>query len=224
MNLNRFRNYLRCAVLGLLGVLVAIPAFSQDPFDMPDNTWITIDGTVKTVTRNAFTLDYGTDVVTVEMDDGDRDADAYKLISGDEVTVFGKVDNDFFEKTTIEARSVFVEKLGTFFFASARDENEKPWMFGDFSPPMMTSTTILRGVVTDTGLGEFTLNTGGSAITVDVSEMSYNPLDDEGYQRVDEGDRVWVSGEISHNLFSDRRFAAEVITIAQKNDKSGSAS
>ena len=37
------------------------------------------------------------------MDDGDRDADAYKLLPGDEVNVIGKVDDDLFQTTTIDA-------------------------------------------------------------------------------------------------------------------------
>ena len=54
-------------------------AMAQDPGPCmkPDDTWITINGTVEDVTRDAFKLDYGSGMVMVEMDDGDRDADAY---------------------------------------------------------------------------------------------------------------------------------------------------
>ncbi|WP_162883824.1 hypothetical protein, partial [Chromatocurvus halotolerans] len=48
------------------------------PYAMADGSVITIDGTVDSVSPDSFALDYGQGVVTVEFDDGDRDADAYK--------------------------------------------------------------------------------------------------------------------------------------------------
>jgi hypothetical protein len=47
-----------------------------DPYEQPDNAWLSIRGRVETVTADSFTLDYGDGIVTVEMEDGDRDADA----------------------------------------------------------------------------------------------------------------------------------------------------
>lgn len=222
MTFGRIKNYLFYTLIGLLGVLIALPAAAQDPYSKPDNTWISIDGTVKTVARNMFTLDYGDGMITVEMDDSDRDADAYVLDPGDKVTVFGKIDDDFFEATTIEAASVYVEKLGTHFYASSMDENDRPFTFGAFSPPVIVSSSILRGVVTDVNNNHFTLNTGSRAIDVNVAEMSYNPLDDEGYQQIDTGDRVWVSGKVDHNLFSGRQFLAESVEIIRDASNSQS--
>ncbi|MDZ7782331.1 MAG: hypothetical protein U5K56_05075 [Halioglobus sp.] len=69
-------------------------------------------------------LDYGQGNITVEMDDSDRDADGYKLIEGDRITVSGVVDDDFYESTKIEAASVYVEELGTHFYASSIDEED----------------------------------------------------------------------------------------------------
>ena len=78
----------------------ATDAFADDdknPYAMADGTWITISGEVGAVDPDHFTLDYGDGLVVVEMDDGDRDADAYKLLQGDKVTVAGRIDDDFFE-------------------------------------------------------------------------------------------------------------------------------
>ena len=72
--------------LFLLTTFTATSALAQDPYLMSNNSWISISGTVKSVSADLFTLDYGDGLITVEMDDGDRDADAYKLIPGDEVT------------------------------------------------------------------------------------------------------------------------------------------
>lgn len=92
--------------LFVLTILLAFPAMAEDPYAQPDDTWISISGSVEAVSADAFTLNYGEGVITVEMDDGDRDADAYKLIPGDKVTVSGMIDDDFYETTTIEASSV----------------------------------------------------------------------------------------------------------------------
>ena len=119
----------RLAVAGMTALAAAALAWGsvatgdeRDPYEMQNNSWITISGTVDTVSADHFTLDYGDGLITVEMDDGDRDADAYKLNRGDEVTVSGRIDDDFYEFTTIEASSVYVRHLNTMFFASAVDE------------------------------------------------------------------------------------------------------
>jgi hypothetical protein len=44
----------------------------------------------------------------VESDDGDRDADAYKLIEGDKVTVNGVIDDDLFEGRELVADSLVI--------------------------------------------------------------------------------------------------------------------
>ena len=50
---------------------------------------ISVTGTVESVEADAFELNLAEDMphggalITVEMDDGDRDADAYKLLPGD---------------------------------------------------------------------------------------------------------------------------------------------
>ncbi|HSO22154.1 MAG TPA: hypothetical protein VLT81_04555, partial [Chondromyces sp.] len=103
--------------IATLVLFVAVPAMAEDPYVEPDDSWISLSGTVKAVTADAFTLDYGKGMITVEMDDGDRDADGYKLIEGDKVTVNGVIDDGLFETRTIEASSVYVEKLDTYFYA-----------------------------------------------------------------------------------------------------------
>ena len=60
-----------------------------NPDMTPDDGWISISGSVADVERDAFELNYGDGSVTVQMDDGDRDADAYALLPGDKVRVIG---------------------------------------------------------------------------------------------------------------------------------------
>lgn len=214
-----------------LVVLLALPAMAQDttstaaqdttsttPYTQPDDSWISISGTVEAVTTDAFTLDYGEGVVTVEMDDWNADADAYKVVEGDTVTVYGVIDDDFFETATIEASSVYVEGLDTYFYASAADEEDT---FVTVTTPVVVSTTVVQGTVTDVDVDEqeFTISTGTQAFVVETSEMGYNPLDDEGFQQIEEGDRVSVSGTMDTDFFEGRELVADTIVTLSKEDE-----
>lgn len=195
----------------VLSTFLVLPAGAQDqenPYLESDRSWISLSGTVESVDTDEFLLDYGDGVITVEMDDGDRDADAAVLATGDEVTVSGRVDDDFLETATIEAASVYVQNLGTTFYASAVDEEDAMLMV---TPPVVVGQVTLRGWVTGVTGQEFTLDTGVRQITVTVEEMPYDPLDDEGYQRVEIGDNATVFGHIDRDLFEGRVVAAESI-------------
>lgn len=109
--------------IGFAGT-VSLAKAQQNPYLAPDSTWMSISGTVGAVNRDSFFLDYGDGQVIVEMDDGDRDADGYVLNPGDHVTVSGVVDDDFFESTSIEAASVYIDKLDATFYSSAIDEED----------------------------------------------------------------------------------------------------
>jgi len=207
----------------LFTALLAVPAMAQDngdenPYQKADDTWISIDGTVESVSPNTFDLDYGNGEITVEMDDGDRDADAYKLIAGDKVRVSGMIDDDFLEQRTIEASSVYVENLGTYFTASAVDEED---VFITYTTPVTVSDTVVQGTVTDVDADddEFTLNTGLRRITVETEEMAYDPLDDEGYQKIEAGDRVSVSADIDYDLFEGSELVANTIVTLFNADQ-----
>lgn len=202
---------------GAIGA-TAIAAEEDKPYQQADDTWITIDGTVESVARDSFVLDYGPNVITVEMDDGDRDADGYKLAKGDKVRVSGMIDDDFFETTTIEASSVYVENLGTYFFASAMDEEDT---FVTYTTPVTVGETVVQGTVTAVEEEEFVLNTGARLLRVEVEEMPYNPLDDIGYQKIRVGDRVSVTGDMDFDFFEveGRRelVADSVVTLSKSN-------
>lgn len=197
----------------------AATAQAQKPYLQPDDTWMSLSGRVAAVSADAFMLDYGDGLVTVEMDDGDRDADGYKLLEGDRVTVNGVIDDDFFETTTIEASSVYVEKLNTYFFASAVDEEAPPvpasaW----YDVAVMPEQVVLKGTVSsvDRPMSEFTLDTGGRQLTVELERLPYDPLDDEGYQQIGTGDRVRVAGVMDNDLFDGRVLDATSIVSLEE--------
>lgn len=201
-------------ILGIL--LLAIPVRAEKPMWTPDDSWINVSGTVESVDADSFVLDYGKNTITVEMDDGDRDADAYKLLPGDKVTVSGMIDDDLYEKRTIEASSVYVDKLNTYFYASAVDEEELPAdTFITLEVPVVIPSTTIQGTVTAvTGDEEFILDKGIQEITVEVDAMPYNPLDNEGYQMIEVGDVVSVTGQMDEDFLEGREFVAEsIVTI-----------
>lgn len=186
-----------------------------DPMALPDDTWISLTGTVTSTTPASFLLDYGDGLITVEMDDWDNFGDAYPLMDGDQVTVYGDVDKGLYEATTIEAGSVYVDDLNTFFYASAADEED----FGEWV--VVTDAEIgdliyIGTVVTVIpDLNTFTIDTGATELTVDTSAMLYNPLDDQGFQQIDVGDRVSVEAEIDADFFGDQDLLAEsVVTLS----------
>ncbi|MFW5750736.1 MAG: hypothetical protein ACOCZK_03710 [Planctomycetota bacterium] len=196
----------------------------ESPYQKADESWISISGTVVDPTADSFILDYGEGLVTVEMDDWDWYGDAYGLLDGDKVTVNGRIDDDLFETTTIEASSVYVESLGSYFYASAADEEDATYSTV-VTAPVVVSTVSIRGKVTsvDAIEGEFTIDTGARQVTVDTEDLAYNPLDDKGYQKIEKGHRVSVSGELDVDLFGNREVDADwVITLSKDEDKGAS--
>jgi uncharacterized protein YdeI (BOF family) len=198
-------------VVASAGLSVARADEAPNPYALADSTWITISGTVDSVERDRFILDYGDGVVIVEMDDGDRDADAYKLLTGDEVTVAGRIDDDFLETTTIEASSVYIDSIGTTFFASAVDDETSERLAAAVAIPVQFSRAEIQGTVMRVSDHEFTVDAGSTDVIVDVSDMVYDPLDDEGYLKVEAGDRVKVAGDIDSDLFTGYEIDADSI-------------
>lgn len=206
---------MRTLLTAYLLTLTCSFAMAANPYMQSDDTWISISGTVDSVSPDEFILDYDDGMITVEMDDGDRDADAYVLDKGDKVTVTGKIDDDFFETTTIEASSVYIENINTYFYSSSIDEEDAYSVIATpltMTDPIVVSETMIEGTVTQVFDEEFTLDTGLTEFTVETEEMGYDPLDDVGYQQIDVGDRVVVSGNIDYDLFEGRDFVAETIT------------
>lgn len=200
-----------------------VQAEAPNPYAQPNESWITIEGTVGSVRANAFTLTYAGEEITVEMDDADRDSDAYVLEEGDSVRVTGRVDDDLFESATIEASTVYVQDIGAYFYSSAMDEEDAYsddgawWMHHHgvvVLQPIDEPSTFIQGMVTEiTSDEEFTIDRGTRQVTVDVGELENNPLDDEGYENIGVGDYVSVRGEMDDDLFDDRELEASSVIM-----------
>jgi uncharacterized protein YdeI (BOF family) len=189
-------------------------SMGPNPYAQADDSWISLSGTVGQVRQDTFELDFGERTITVEMDDSDRQAETYALRMGDKVTVNGLIDDDFFETSKIEASSVYVEKLGRHFFASVLDEED--FASVTYLAPIDGGVAV-HGLVTRVSGDEFTIDNGLRSVRVDVGDMSYDPLDDEGYQKVEVGDVVRVQGRIDDDFLEAREvMASSITTLAEE--------
>lgn len=224
MSKNRTTRTRQAALLaGALGLAVAVPTltFAQPaPKKKPDDTWISVSGTIVSTTPHSFRLDYGKGVITVEMDDFDFYAEGRALMENDQVVVYGLIDDDAFKKRTIEASSVYVENLRTHFFASAEDEED----FATVTGVEMDPAIEVIGRVGQVQGRELQLHTGTATLDVDTASMGYDPLDQEGFQQLRTGDRVRVRGDLDVGLFDDLDLVAESIVTLASSDARGDAS
>lgn len=186
---------------------------NETPYLEPDGSWITLSGKVTSTTADTFMLDYGKGLATIEMDGWDWFEENGEVLPGDNVTVYGEVDDDTFEAAKVEASSVYVKNLGTYFYASAADEET----FSDFdaAPTIDTGQIVLTGTVTGVNGAEFTIDSGAQKTTVDTTVMPYNPMDDEGYQKIEEGDLVSVTGYIEDDTFESAEVKADTVVTLE---------
>jgi len=198
---------------GFFAVVIALvwatSCSAADPYSKANNSWISINGVVRSVSSEAFNLDYGDGIVTVEMDGDNREKDAYKLMPGDKVKVRGRIDADQHERTSIEANVVYVEKNKTFLHASSRDDEDH---VDQMAKPGVISETVLVGLVTDVDEHEFTLDAAGQSLTVDVQAMTYNPLQGARFGTIEVGNIVQVTGRVNRGFFDRRELVAESVT------------
>lgn len=207
---NRVFTWLIAAIL----TVATIPATAQDmeePYEKPDDSWISISGTVAESDSDMFMLNYGEGMITVEMDDFDTYGDAYAIKEGDNVVVYGKIDDDLYELRTIEAGSVFVENLNSQFFASPADEEDIG--FVTVTVPVVPNKTTIKGTVVDidAAIEEFTVETAKREIVVDADRLPYNPFDEEGFHQLYLGNRVSVTGTMGADFFEGKRLQADSI-------------
>lgn len=214
---------IRLVLTAVVGVLPATRASAQkpaaneqtNPYRQADETRISISGTAVNCEPDGFTLDYGAGTVLVEMDDRDWYDESRFVLDGDAVTVYGLIDDGFYERTSIEAGRVYIERLGTFFYASSADEERNDFLYNWIAAaPLVPGQTIVRGAVTGISGRTFTLDTGRRKITVDTSGLVENPLDDIGGQKIGLGDYVSASGSMDETFWSRHTLrATRVITL-----------
>lgn len=86
---------------------------------------------------------------------------------------------------------------------------------GRLCRPLAFSITVVQGAVNAVGDESFTVDTGVTDMTVEVDEMPYNPVDDEGYLRIETGDLVRVTGDMDRDLFEGRVLEADSVVVIE---------
>ncbi|MDT9600141.1 NirD/YgiW/YdeI family stress tolerance protein [Sphingosinicella rhizophila] len=175
-----------------------------------DQSWINLNGTVVSTTTDSFVLDYGSDTVTVEMDDWDWYREGQALAPGDPVVVTGKVDSDLWRAKRIEASSVYAKNLNTYFYASGADEEDL--LPSTVYVPPSPSSSDTTGYVTAVEGQEFTIGSGMTATRVDTSKITASKR-----PAVKVGDRVYVWGNLDLDPREKSEIMAEGIVILAKD-------
>jgi uncharacterized protein YdeI (BOF family) len=208
------RNRIIFATFGALA-LTATQAQAVNPYLPPDQSWITLTGTVTSAGDEELHLDFGSGVITVEMDDWYWEELEPEQLEGDVVRVSGRIDDDLFEGREIQADSIYVDAMKTYFYPDIDFTHRGPLYTALSDGSQMTVT----GVVQDIDDEEFVVAVGTKTVRVNTDELGYNPLDDEGIQQIDEGDVVAVSGEVDVDFFENAELSARAIaTISPGTD------
>lgn len=191
-----------------------------------DRSYISITGNVASTTSSkgsGFTLDYGDGLIAVEVDDylsGDKSAG---IIPGERVTVNGRVDNDLFETRSIEADSVYVHNRNTYYYASSADEELNRYSSYLYAPtyPVDGTWLTVSGVVKSVSPADrsFEIDTGVRELEIETQRLGYNPLDQIGFQKIQVGDRVSVTGLLDSDFFDEDDIIATSIVTLSNNGK-----
>lgn len=197
--------------IALTGAFAASTAHAQAPHEQSDNSWISISGQVSNPTEDGFTLNYGEGEIAVDMSDAPWYDMKGPFSEGARVSVYGEIDRDESSQTSIEANSVFVESVGRLF-----SPTETVYGPPEIIPvvPVRVGDFTYTGRVETVGDDAFTIDTGRRQLTIDVSEMANNPLDNEGALQLKQGDTVMVYGVLDAKLGASRTVTADsIITV-----------
>lgn len=176
---------------------------------LQDNAYIVLSGSVGDIRSDEFDLNYGSDKITVELDrfGWDDDAASY-LIKGESVTVRGYIDDNFLEGREIEAYSVSLNDSFVYYYLT--DVDPVFVTYYDKRDTLDEGTFVTAtGIVSKSSGDEFTITNKNGSSRVDVSELGYNPFDDEGLQKIEDGDKVFVFGDINNDFYDTKEIMAD---------------
>jgi uncharacterized protein YdeI (BOF family) len=181
-------------------------ANAQSPYAMEDDSWISLSGTVQSIDGDSFVLDYGEGTINVELEDWDWYPETSSGLVNETVTVSGMIDDDFFETAEINADSVYLDRLNSYYWVNPQATYTYYYPYAD---PVDTEMATIEGQVTEIhGDHEFSINTGNRAVRVEVDMLPETGLDE-----LTVGDRIRANGEMDYDLFEGREFDAQTFSI-----------
>lgn len=196
----------------VLAICLSVSALAQSDDNESDGTWMGLTGTVTSTESDSFELDYGKGRVTVEMGHWNTLGEVFPVVGGDKVSVYGEADNGLHQSRRIEADSIYVDDLNSYFYASSADKDE----FGEW----MVDVDAAEGHVTYTGTvtsieplaNTLTIDAGAMELTVDTSALADDPLHENALEQIDLGDRVRFEAVVDRDFIGDQDFLAKSVT------------
>jgi len=180
----------------------------QPVSEAADGSPVIISGKVGDIRDDEFDLVYTTGVITVELDRfGWSDNATDYLMQGENVTVRGYVDDDFFEGREIEATNVNLNENFVHYYAKDNALSTVVNLFENKNPDGV-NLSVTGTVKSITGKNMVVINKNGT-IPVDLTHFDYDPFDSAGMQQIDIGDQVYVYGQIDENFFNKKELKAD---------------
>ena len=209
---------------------------------LKDDSMVVITGMVAEIDGDEFMLNYGgNQMLTVELDRFGFDGEETQYLTvGESVTVSGYIDDDLFEGREIEARDVRLNDSYVYYYYDTPNLSQNYGSYNNSttvtadmndSETEMQSTQNMEdgtyfsmtGSVTAIDGMMATVEGNNQTISVDMSELGYDPTDDEGLQKIEIGDRVFVYGEIDDGFFTDKQLMASGAVELQQRGNNASA-
>ncbi|MEZ4791553.1 MAG: hypothetical protein R2811_16260 [Flavobacteriales bacterium] len=178
----------------------------SSPKDAEDGSWIGISGTVESTSKGSFNLDYGDGNINVVVDPEASDPHEFK--ANEAVTVYGIVDDGFFTKAEIQAKTVYLTSQKTY-ACSVDGANERVTSF----VPAVYNGTLIHGRVAKVSGTKLTVDDGAEMMTVDATAIKDELDNGAKGSTVHEGDVVTVVGVMDKGFFTGRTLKATSMDI-----------
>lgn len=184
--------------------------YAKDIKKYHDSADITIRGTVEKIhaEEEQFLLNTRFGNILVELDDYDEVAEIDWLKVGDNVVVFGNMDEAGFEEKSIDAKAVYVPVLGLYLVASDEDENLR---LKNILKQGNDDSVSLNGTVMKIEDELIMLKTKYGALSVSTKEMDAKPTQSQQDQSISVGDRIYVEGRVTNDFFNRSEVVADTI-------------
>jgi hypothetical protein len=162
---------------------------------------------------DTFLLDYGDGSITVEFDAGDYGVRQRGLLEGDDVMVYGIIDEELFDIKTIEASSLCIERLDL----RLRSAGLSPESGGlTFTTPVAAGTMTVSGPVTEVADNEFTLDLGPRNVVIHMNASAV--IDDGAEREIEVNDVVSVTVDVDYDFLEASQLTAQSVEVIEARD------
>jgi uncharacterized protein YdeI (BOF family) len=150
-------------------------------------SWIAVKGTIKAVGAHSFILGHEGGTIPVAFNSQAlRDQGFAK---DQQVTVYGRVDEDLLQRTVLKARTVVVQGADAATFTVVGEEDAARVI-----APSSVGGMVVHGVVSAIHGRNLHLDRAEGGLIVDTSKLNYDPTKAEGHRKVEVGDMVTAAG------------------------------